>query len=306
MYMSIDEGYLEKPTVYDRIFRSVKSNSAYEQMLNTLELGDLVEREIGDDIVFEKIKQGREKVVKARSFSKGFEIPKEMVDDYPDQGVNFVAEKAKDWGNIVRRHKEKTAASLFNKGGYTSGDPIFNNSTTGVRTDPSGDLIYDNKPFFNLSGNLRSSLNGGTYSNATALTFSGNNLKTQLDLMTTNAKNEMDEIVDIEPDVLLIPTQLRWQADQEINSTLLPGGGNNDINPLKGIVEVLPWRYLTNPTAWYLGALGKGLLWVERQEPEIEIFRNNINKNYGCTIDLRYGLVVTDWRYWSASNSPTS
>ena len=307
MYDWFFETYDALPTVYDQIFEVRNSDGAYEVSGNLQALGDLVEKPEGDDIVFEKVQQGRIKYVKNRTFAKGVEFTKEQVEDMPTWVAGQIRDYAATWGDAVKRTKEKFGANFFNYGGYTSGNDIFNGSVPGVITDPSGDLCYDGKPLFNLSGNTRSSLNGGTYYNAVALTFSQPNLQTLYNLMTlTNNRNENDEKISIVPTTLIHNGALKFTAAQVLLSTNIPGNANNDINPVQNIVTPLVWQYLDTDTMWVLGTPKKGLVWYERQMPVLNFFQDPKNKNYYATIDVRWGAGVTDWRYWAASNAPTS
>ena len=51
---------------------------------------------------------------------------------------------------------------------------------------------------------------------------------------------------------LVLPPELQWQGAQLLNSTLLPGVANNDINPLKGILDLVKWSELTDAAAWFV------------------------------------------------------
>lgn len=301
------ETYDAIETKYDKIFDVKTSTGAYEVGGNLQGLGDLVEKPEGDDIVFEKVQQGRLKYAKMRTFAKGVEFTKEQVEDMPEWVAGQIQDYANTWGEAVRRTKEKFGANFFNFGGYTAGHDIFNGSVPGVVTDPSGDFVYDGKPFFALTGNERTSLNGGTYYNAVALALTAPNFQTVYNRMTlTNNRMENDERVAIKPTILLHNGALRFTAAPLFQSPLLPGGANNDINALQNIVTSMEWEYIDTATQWVLGVPKKGLVWYERQMPVINFYQDPKNKNYYATVDARWGATVTDWRYWFASNAPTS
>jgi hypothetical protein len=54
------------------------------------------------------------------------------------------------------------------------------------------------------------------------------------------------------PDVLLIPPDLEYEARRLLQSTLIPGSANNDINVLNGSLRIVVSHYLTSTSAWYV------------------------------------------------------
>ena len=135
--------------------------------------------------------------------------------------------------------KETFAANFFNKGGLTSGASIFNNTITGIVTDPSGDLVYDGKPFFNLTGNQRSAkAHATTYYNGIASALDSSNLQTLYTLMTsTNNRDEKGDIVNITPNILLIPKALSFTAKSILESDRLISASS--VSPDKNVTQNL-------------------------------------------------------------------
>lgn len=307
-YKVFFEAYDKVPTMHDKIFEVENSTGAYMQDNVLTGLGDLVKKPEGDDIVFERPGGGRVVIGKNNTFAKGIEFSQESIDDYGVEGVvNIMREYAKSWGDSLPRTKEKYAATFFNEGGKTAGHSIFNNSIPGKVIDPSGDLVYDGKPFFNLTGNARSSLNGGTYYNGHALALSDTNLKTVYTTMTsTAAYDENDERISVRPEVMLVPPGLKFTAENILQATGVLGSANNDVNTVRGIVTPMEWSYLTDTDAWFLGVPKKGLKWSNRQEAVIDFYQDPINKNYYATIVARWGAWVNNWRFWAGSQFATS
>ena len=84
---------------------------------------------------------------------------------------------------------------MFNNGGALSGDWVLNGTHTN-NTDSSGNLMYDSKPLFNLTGNTRSTKSGGTYYNSVAsLSLTPANFETVYNLHT--ATNNRDERISM-------------------------------------------------------------------------------------------------------------
>jgi len=255
---------------------------------------------------------GFEIVIKNRTFSDGFTLSMEFVEDTPKEKMaNIVRDFANDWASGVTDTKETFAANFFNNGGLTAGDSIFNNTITGVVTDASGDLVYDGKPFFNLSGNNRSAkAHSTTYYNGLASALSADNLQTAYSLMTsTNNRNEKGDIISIKPNVLVIPPALKFTAKSLLESDILITGANSTLpnkNTVSNLLIPIEWQYLTDTDAWFIGSAKQGLTFLERKAPVIDFYQDEDTKVYKANIDTRFGAGVTNWRYWVGSNFATS
>lgn len=304
MYGWFLERYDTFSPVYPQVFQVDNSNAAFEQSTNGIGLGKLSERKEGDTIVASNIMEGFTVYAKNRTFSDSYWMTMEFVEDTPIEKIgNILRAYAGGWGEGVVSTKEQFAAKFFNYGGFTAGYDVFDNTITGVVTDPTGDLIYDGKPFFALSGNNHPAKNGSTYYNSLgALSLSAANLQTAYTLMTTtNNRNERGEIVSLYPDTLLIPPALHFTAKTLLESELAPGVANNDKNSVQNLVRPIEWQYLTDTDGWFLGAKQKGLKFYERKSPVIDFYQDEKDKKFYATIDTRFGAAVENWRYWVAS-----
>ena len=87
--------------------------------------------------------------------------------------------------------------------------------------------------------------------------------------------SEKGNPLNVEPGYLLVPPELEFTAKKLVNSTLVPGGNNNDINVLQGMVEVLVEPLLSDANNWYLAAKPSSIATIEvgflggRETPEI-------------------------------------
>lgn len=302
------ESYATLPTVYDKVFDVQTSDSSYEKGTTGIGVGELDETPEGNDVQEKNMIEGFTVIGKNRSFRNSISVTEEFVEDTPAEKIaNFMKDATKGWGEGVIIAKEKFAAKFFNRGGYTAGDDVFNNTITNVVDDPTGNLCYDNKPFFNLSNNLRSSKGGGTYYNSLALALSDTNLQTAYNQMAvTNNRNERDDIVAIKPNIILIPSALRFTTDKILHSAQVLGSANNDINPVQNLVTPIEWQYLTNSSAWFLGMAKKGLVWQERKPFVIDFYQNDENNKYIAKISARWGARMENWRNWVGSQLLTS
>jgi hypothetical protein len=308
MYKAEHEAYVQEPTVYDKVYKVMNEGSvvkgAGDKNTQILGAGDLTRHASeNQDVLYKSPIQGWQFFVRYWTFSDGIALSKEAVEDTQKLG-NLLKDLASTWGISERITKETFAARVFNAGGATTGDAIFNGSHTG-NTAPYGNYFYDNKPLFNLTGNKRSTKGGGTYYNAIASnTLTPANFETLYNLMTkTNNRDERDRIVSMTPDTLLTePGQDAFLADRIVGSGVgLPGGQLNDKNPYYKIVEPMYWHYLTDG-AWYVGKKNSpDFQFHERQSSEIRFFRDELNLSYKASVNIRIGVFLKNFRTWHRS-----
>lgn len=307
MYKAEREGSKEEEVLYNKLFKmktgEVKgAGDKYTQLLGASEL----ERHVveGQDIVFESPVEGWTSYVKYHTYSKGLSFSPEAVEDTVKLG-NILKDVAATWGRRVRQAKERLASGIFNNGGDLSGSFEFNGSYTG-ESDPSGNLLYDSKPFFNLTGNARTTKIGETYYNSVAaLTVTPANFETVYNLLTaTNNKDEEGVPVGNDPDTVLTRKGADYFSAWKILRTTdgMPGGQLNDANPYHGLIKNLySWSYL-DESAFYVGkAQAPELEFHERMGPDIRFFRNENNAGYKASIRVRFGIHLKpqSWRRWA-------
>lgn len=306
MYKAERQGAQEEEVYYNRLFKIVNgvkgSGDKFTQLLGASELERHTSE--GQDITFESPLEGWTSYVKYHTYSKGLSFAPEAVEDTVKLG-NVLKDVAATWGRRVRQSKERLASGVFNNGGDLSGSFEFNGSWTG-NTDPSGNLLYDSKPFFNLTGNTRTTKDGNTYYNSVAsLTVTPANFETVYNLLTaTNNKDEEGIPVGNKPDTMLTRDGADHLAAKRILLTTqgLPGGQLNDKNIYEGMLKnIWSWSYL-DESAFYIGkAQAPEIEFHERMAPEIRFFRNENNAGYKASIRVRFGIHLKpqSWRRWA-------
>lgn len=305
MYKAQREGYKEMPTKYNELFKVVTGvTGSGDKMTQMLGAGRLTRHTTEDQkINFKSPVQGWEFLVKYHTFSDGLAFSKPAVEDTMKLG-SLMNDLSKTWGRMVRIEKEEWAARVFNEGGNLTGDVVFNGSHVG-NTAAYGDLLYDNKPLFNLTGNTRSSKGGGTYYNSVAgLTLTAGNFETLYNLHTaTNNRDERDNVVQNPADTLLVrPGAEKFKADRIIDTSKgMPGGQLNDKNPYYNLVSVIDWDYLeATEAAFFIGKRqSDDFQFHERQQEEIRFWRTEDDLGYKCSINVRFGILIKNWRTWS-------
>ena len=305
MYKAAFEVMDTADKVRDKIYKVVTGvNGGGDKSTQLLGLGDLERHTTeGQDINFRSPSEGWSYYVKYWTFSGGLSLTFEAVQDNVKLG-NFLNDLAGTWAESSEHTKEEFAARPFNDGGTLSGDFVFNGSWLN-NTDPSGDLMYDGKPQFALSGNEYTHKGGGTYYNSIAgLTLSAITFQQVYVLHTaTNNRNELDRPTKMKIDTLLTRAGDDYLMALRVLKTMgerqsLPGGQMNDYNIYKGLAEPLMWDYITD-SAFYVGkAQHKDFQFHERQTPLIDFFEDKTNKGYKASFVERYGILLKN-RPWA-------
>lgn len=169
-----------------------------------------------------------------KTFSKGFIVEKEMVDD---ELYGQMKKYAKSLGEAARQTVETVASG------------VWNDAFTAKTMNYKGEALVG----------THTRLDGGTRTNYIgALALS----ETNLEIAHKLASEQVDERglkIQINPRTLVVPRALELTAKKIINSQYLPNTGEtgktfaeNDINPLYKEYEVVVLDYLTNPKAWFL------------------------------------------------------
>ena len=298
MYGYFWEKYDDTPPKHQELFEIVSSDAAYEQFTSAIGLGELLEKPEGEDLQSDAPMESYTIVCKNRSFGRLVRFSYETIQD-SKKVSNMLSTTVGTWGRMVPITKEKFYAKFFNTG-FTSND-VFNNSITGVVTDSSGNLIYDNKALFSTTHESRA---GSTYSNYSAANaLSHTNLQTIWQTYhNTNNRDERDEIIELNADVILMPPALRFTAQVILNSTLLPGSMDNDTNVMSSILGTMEWAYLTDTDGWFMGKKKAGLMATDREDVTLDFWQDETSKDYFASIFTRFGGCVTNWRHWYANN----
>lgn len=268
--------YDEEPQVMPMVFNIMTSDRDSEQLSATTGFGKLQQTsELGALDYEDPVKMYKTTITHLK-YTKGFKVSQELKED--------------DQHNVIAQMPRALAKSVV----YTTeywGASVFNNAFSTSYTS-----YGDGKP---LASTLHSRADGGTAqsnASATGIVFSETNLETGR-LALEKALNDKGEIVNFKADTLLVPIDLRKSAQIVTESTMRPGTANNDVNVYDGVFKVIPWRYLTSTTAWFLLDKSNHLVdWIWRVRPE---FKSDFNFDADAAlykVRVRFGFGWADWR----------
>jgi len=276
------------------------SNKCDEKFTSAVGLGELLEKPEGSDLQADAPIESYTIICKNRSFGRLVRFSYETISD-SQKVSNLLATTVGSWGRMVPITKEKFYVKFFNEGAQTAGNDVFNNTITGVIDDPTANLIYDGKAFFSTSHVSKAGTTYSNYDSTNALSHT--NLKaTYLIYVDTNNRDERDERFEMIPDVMLIPVGLKFTAQEILNSTLIPGSQDNDVNSLQAIIEPMEWSYLSDATGWFLGKKKMGLMATNREDIMLDFWQDETSLDYFASIFTRWGGAINQWRYWYASD----
>ena len=216
-------------------------------------------------------------------------------------------EASKEWAEYFTDLDNYLLGQIFNTGGYTAGNTVFDQSTKAM-TDAQGGLCYDGKAFFTPTGTKRSSKGGGTYYNGIASNdLSSTNLETALNLMTiTNSYNERDQKIAIRPNILVCGPALQYTAKKLLESELVPENANHAINPHRNALELIVLDWITDTDFWALGCKNKGIFYDTDGEPVFSSWFDPDIGEYFVKAERFVAIGVYNWRYWQGNNYSTS
>lgn len=268
--------YEQLPQVAPEILRVETSDRDSETDSATTGFGKLQQTDEMGSLDYEDPVKMYRTVYTHLKYTKGFKVSQEL---YEDEQHNVIRNMPRALAKSVNYTTEYYAASMFNN--------AFDTSYTSYG---------DSKP---LGSTSHTRADGGTaQSNAssTGITLTETNLETGR-LGLEKALNDKGEMVSFMADTLLVPLDLRKTAQILTQSTLRPASGNNDINVYEGAFKVIPWRYLTSTTAWFLLDGGEHLVkWYWRIKPE---FKSDSSFDADAAlykVRVRFSYGWSDWR----------
>lgn len=124
-----------------------------------------------------------------------------------------------------------------------------------------------------------------------------------LSAQTSIPQNFVDEAglrIMAEAKRLVVPQALEPVAIRLLKTELRPGTANNDINVIPstagGVKDYLTWRYLTSTTAWFLTTNIEGLIMMDREPFEMDMWVDNVTDNLLVKAYERYSVGHNDPR----------
>lgn len=271
----------EQPKLmYDKIFHVIQSNKAFEEDTSYSGIGLLEETPELGTVPYEDADPGFVTTYVHREFKKGRMVSKKMVQDekwHIIQGLPKTLSQAK-W-----RTYETAAADVLNYGFVAGGGGL-------ATFDGADGQALFSTAHTNKKGTI-------TQSNkiTTALTVAA------LEVVTTAMSNRLDskgQPIVFNPDTLIVHPNNRFKARTILETDGSIGNNNNDINTMKGALNLIVWPYLKNPLAWFvMDSQAHQLNFFKRTDEEVEgpawDFDNGAAK---WKIECRFSVGYSSWQ----------
>jgi len=282
-------------------------NTAYEQSTSVIGSGQFAKVGERESIPEESILEGFTTLAKYQKFAKKIPFSEESVDDH-SKIQNILKETVMGWADAEQWTLEQFFSSFFNKGGFTAGDPIFNQAITGILADSSGDFIYDTKPWFALAANEHVSKGGTSYLNSLGLPATPKNVEDAwIRLKAKNNRNERDEIINLGSNYgIVCAGELEPTINRIVKTEGLPGTDQNDVNVLLNRFQIFPWINISTITSWYLIILKKAIRAYKRKNLKIDFYYDEDTETYWVKGSFRYGTMIQNFRFAVAGQTPTA
>ena len=194
-----------------------------------------------------------------------------------------------------------------------------------IRYDKSGEItrlaaelgesvVYERYSL--IRDNLTTSAN--TTASAATVTLTPTNLEGMITTYMTQTDTASSKMLNWAPDTLIVPAALQWTARRILESAGIPGSADNDINVLKGIVNlvVCPLLDSSSTTKFYLGRArnANGGIYQNVIGPTPETFTQDARQAqlsddvfYYDLIRYKarliYGIGIIDIRLWHRSTT---
>lgn len=268
------EEYMRRPKLFNRILNEQNSTRAFESDSQLIGFQAAPEKPEGTSIIFQNPKQGFTTTYNHVAYGTGYRITEEM--------------QADDLTGKMRRLPAGLGVAMHNTV-ETVGHGLINNAFSAV------------------TGGDGSPLLSGTHASAAAGPAQSNVLATPADLTATSLKDALVLFEDTNDDqglplllkatTLLIPSQLRYTAQELLRSKQKPGTDLNDFNPLSEVD--LGWmlsQYLTDPDAWYLIGDTHFMKFIWRQKPKFAGAHDFDTGDAKFKLTARFSVGHSDWR----------
>lgn len=248
--------YSQQPRVWNRVYKTRKSNMALERMASMRYLATAAIKQEGSPTSFDN-QPGQRYIYNQEhdEIGLGFAITRKAIDDnlYKDE----FGPSAMGLRDAFLRFEEVRAADVVNTA--TTYD-------TAVAGDGKAFAATDHP------------VDGGSFSNLASPAVSLNEaglLNAQV-AINANFRDNANQRMNAKPRRLLIPPQLEPTAIRLLKTELRPGTANNDVNAILstqgGIPEgYLVWNYLTSEYGWQVLTDQDGFIHMNRVAYETDM-----------------------------------
>lgn len=263
---------------YTDIFNVRDSQRAYEEITGITGFDQFVQKSEGSAVEYDKLLQGFDKRFTHSTYAKGFQISMEAMDDDIDGAISNAAPAL---ARVARNSIETQVFALLNEG--------F--STSGASATPDGAALFSNSHLL---------VGGGTFDNLISGDLAQATLESALNVFD-DMRDDRNQLIDLDPQCLVIPTELRWVAHELLQSQLRSDTANNAANALNQVgLQVKMSKYLTGDDDWFVSVdpSRHRVIVYWRMEPVTDHTLDFDTGNMKTKMTYRLSFGAADWRGW--------
>tara|TARA_R110002110_G_scaffold114209_3_gene283198 strand:+ start:277 stop:1188 length:912 start_codon:yes stop_codon:yes gene_type:complete len=263
---------------YSKIFDSMESEKAFEEMQQVTYYGLAPEKAQGSALTYDAEQQGYNKRFTHVAYALGFQITREAKDDLQymevaTQRINAVARSMKQTVEVVNANHLNRATNSS----YTGADGVVLLSTAHPR------------------------INGGTDSNK--LSTAADLSETSIEDMVVQMMKAVDDRglkIQVQPRALCVHPNEYFNAHRIVGSALQNDTANNAVNVVKsqGIFSegVNVNHYFDDADQWFIKSNVPGMFHIWRTRPEFANDDDFATKNDLYSGYMRFSSGWADWR----------
>jgi hypothetical protein len=272
--------YKEIKPVYAQIFDIRSSDRQFEKTSGFSGFGSMVTKPEGQVITYDDPYLGYATMFTHLTYGLGFRVTMEM---QQDDLYDVIRRMPQSLAETVVRFKDTQCANIFNNGFSAT----LSTWMTGM----------DAKALFATDHPLTA---GGTYANkpTTDADLSISSLEAAVYSMRLTV-GDRNELLDLEPRILLIPPQLERTAYELLKSSGRPDTANRADNWIPSVgLQMIVWNRLTDTNAWFLLTEKSmhNLIYYNRLELETDTDRDFNTKDTVYSVVSRFSIGWADWR----------
>jgi len=278
---------------YDGFMNTIMSTRAFEDIQGIVGLGTAPLKFEGAPLEQEDMTQGLSQRLTSAGYGKVVIFTLEQVAD--DQyAPKIIQSVGPGFARAMRDAEELLAHDVLN-----SGFSVVAGAAANMYQNPDAVALFSTAHV----------LNSGTMSNtqATAASFSQLSLEDAF-VQIQNWVDDKGIRMAVLPKKLLVPPGLRFDAMRVLDSVLEAGSPNNDVNTMKGALELQVDPYLTDTNGYFITTdmndARTGLVFVRRQEPIVNQWKDDLTMNSLISIYSRMGVgYVTPYCVWGSQGA---
>lgn len=282
-----DKDYEQFPTIYTRLYDMVGGSSKKkETYYDYAGLGDFQVKNEGGPVTFTDPISGAELSFEHIRFSNGYKVTQEMLDH--DQ-----------YGEI--RTLEGELRRALNDFLEVRGHLLLNNAFGTTAASGFGATDFRGEQ---LISTTHTQLDGGTAqsnrpsSDANLDWTSLGNAKIQFSLWKDNRSRNIRAMAR----TLIVHPNDSLTAQELLQSVGKPGTANNDINVLRGDLDLIVTPYLTDTNSWFVKGARTKTVWHWDQSPRYGMMEDWDNEIIKRKVVVGFSHGHLDWRNWYGSS----